>query len=89
MTTTIETNHHADNTRPVPIREHDDDIHSRLMPPVHEFSSVPELNASGRGLDHRLHTSHRVSCSCGAAWTFKTDEIAARVTGNHLRRVSR
>lgn len=55
----------------------------------HQFSSVPELNASGRGIDHRLHTSHRVSCSCGAAWTFKTDEIAARVTGNHLRRVSR
>lgn len=79
MTTTIETNHHAD---PVP-------AHPPVRSTGHEFTSTPELNESGKGIDNRLHTSHRVSCSCGAAWTFKTDEIAARVTAVHLRRVTR
>lgn len=69
-------------------REHDDDIHSRLMRPAHEFTSIPELAATGVGIDHRLHTRHRVSCSCGAEWVFRTEAVATRVTEAHLARVT-
>lgn len=55
---------------------------------VHEFTSTPELNATGAGVEHRLHTLHRVECRCGAQWTFKTEAIMARVTANHLARVN-
>lgn len=75
MTTTIQT---ATYTPAPPIRS-----------TGHEFVSVPSLNESGKGIDNRLHTSHRVSCSCGAEWTFKSEEIAARVTAVHLQRVTR
>lgn len=54
----------------------------------HLFTTTPELRATGKGVDNRLITAQRITCSCGASWIFRTEASASRVLDAHLSRVN-
>lgn len=51
----------------------------------HDFTILPQLAAAG--LDDRLTIAQRIACTCGCAWTCRTDAIAQRIMAAHLTRV--